>query len=47
MHVPPPPAVQPDDIDGRSMARRGPALHLAHPLLFPRNARDAENDAVR
>ncbi len=44
-HVPPPAAVPPDDIDGRSMARRGPVLTLAHRLLFPQNAKDAENDS--
>jgi phospholipase C len=43
-HVPPPAAVPPDEIDGRSMANRGPVLSLAHRLLFPQNAKDAQND---
>jgi phospholipase C len=41
-HVPPPAAVQPDDVDGKSMAARPPWLQVAHRLLFPRHAKDAE-----
>ncbi len=43
-HVPPPEAVPPDDVPGRAMAHRGPVLSLAHRLLFPGNAKSAEND---
>ena len=43
-HVPPPGAAPPDDIEGRAMTHRGPLLRLAHRLLFPANAKDAEND---
>ena len=43
-HVPPPEAVPPDDIDGRPMTQRGPLQRLAHRLLFPGNAKSAEND---
>jgi phospholipase C len=43
-HVPPPEAVPPDDVPGRAMTRRGPLMHLAHRLLFPRNAKNAQND---
>jgi phospholipase C len=43
-HVPPPAAVPPDDVDGRSMTRRGPVVRLTHRLLFPQNAKSAEND---
>src|SRR5579859_2795253 len=41
-HVPPPPAVPPDDTEGKSMAARPSWLQLAHKVLFPRYARDAE-----
>jgi phospholipase C len=41
-HVPPPSAVRPDDTDGKSMAARPWWLQLAHKVLFPRHAKDAE-----
>jgi phospholipase C len=43
-HVPPPAAVPPDEIEGRAMADRSPVLAMLHRLLFPHNAKDAEND---
>ncbi len=42
-HVPPPPAVPPDDTEGKSMAARPPWLRLAHKLLFPGYAKNAES----
>jgi phospholipase C len=42
-HVPPPPAVPPDDTLGKSMAARPPWLQVIHRLLFPRYVKDAEN----
>jgi phospholipase C len=41
-HVPPPPAVPPDDVDGQSMTTRSGWLEIAHRLLFPSYAKDAE-----
>jgi phospholipase C len=43
-HVPPPPAIPPDDVEGRSMAVRPPWLRLAHKLLFPGHVKDAEDN---
>ena len=43
-HVPPPPAIAPDDVAGRSMAVRPPWLRLAHKVLFPGHVKDAEDD---
>jgi phospholipase C len=42
-HVPPPPAVPPDDLEGQSLAVRPSWLRITHKLLFPRYVRDAEN----
>ena len=42
-HVPPPPAVAPDDVEGQSLAVRPSWLRIAHKMLFPRHVRDAEN----
>jgi phospholipase C len=42
-HVAPPAAVPPDDVEGKSMAARPPWLRLAHKLLFPGHAKDAES----
>jgi len=42
-HVPPPPAVPPDDTPGKSMAARPRWLQVVHRLLFPGYAKDAEN----
>jgi phospholipase C len=42
-HVPPPPAVPPDDTPGKSMAARPWWLQAVHRLLFPGYAKDAEN----
>ena len=43
-HVPPPPAIPPDDVEGRSMAVRPSWLRLAHKLLFPGHVKDAEDN---
>jgi phospholipase C len=43
-HVPPPPAIPPDDVEGRSMAVRPSWLRLVHKLLFPGHVKDAENN---
>jgi phospholipase C len=40
-HVPPPAAVPPDEVEGRSLAARPPLLRLISKLAFPRNAQDA------
>ena len=42
-HVPPPPAVPPDDTEGKSMAARPPWLRAVHKLFFPGYVKDAEN----
>jgi phospholipase C len=42
-HVPPPPAVPPDDMEGKSMAARPSWLQLVHRLFFPGYVKDAEN----
>jgi phospholipase C len=41
-HVPPPAAVPPDDVGGRSMAARPRWMRIAQKLLFPGYAKDAE-----
>jgi phospholipase C len=41
-HVPPPPAVPPDDTEGKAMASRPSWLQAAHRLLFPGHVKDAE-----
>ena len=43
-HVPPPAAVPPDDIQGRSLAERPGWLRLLHKILVPGMAEDAAND---
>jgi phospholipase C len=43
-HVPPPEAVPPDDIEGRCLAKRPGWLRLLHKVIFPKMAKDAEND---
>jgi phospholipase C len=43
-HVPPPPAVPPDDTEGKSMAARPSWLQAIHRLLFPGYVKDAENE---
>jgi phospholipase C len=42
-HVPPPEAVPPDDVPGRSMAARPLWLQLAHRALFPHHVEDADD----
>jgi phospholipase C len=42
-HVPPPEAVAPDDVEGRSMGARPGWLRTVHKLLFPSYVKDAEN----
>ncbi len=42
-HVPPPPAVPPDEVEGNSMAVRPAWLRIAHRLLLPRYIRKAQN----
>jgi phospholipase C len=41
-HVPPPEAVPPDDVAGRSMAARSAWLRVAHRMLFPHHVNDAD-----
>jgi phospholipase C len=41
-HVPPPPAVPPDDVPGRSMAAHPGWLRSLQRVLFPRHVRDAD-----
>src|ERR1700726_1147995 len=38
-HVPPPPAVEPDDVVGRSFNERAPALQAAQKVLFPKHVK--------
>jgi phospholipase C len=44
-HVPPPAAVPPDDVEGRSMAERPAWLRLLHRMLVPGMAEDAADDS--
>src|SRR5258705_6336983 len=43
-HVPPPAAVPPDDVEGRSMAERPAWLRLLHRIFVPAMAGDAADD---
>ncbi len=42
-HVPPPEAVPPDDVEGRSLAAHPLWLQIAQKLLFQDHVKDAEN----
>jgi phospholipase C len=42
-HVAPPPAIPPDDVEGKTMAARPTWLQVAHRLLFPGHIKEAEN----
>jgi phospholipase C len=44
-HVPPPAAVPPDDVEGRSVDVRPAWLRILQRALFPRHAKDAENSS--